>query len=101
MPIDEFTSEPDPSDVLQVAADAALDAFRAHLASAGVPEDGWSVVITAEREESIATAVFLGRDVEDPDEWAAIVFHTQVLHLGATARTLGVQLRVVPIMGQG
>lgn len=102
MRVDEFTHEPDPADVLQLACDAALDALKERLSHEGIESDEYSVVITIDRGRSMATAMHIAGD-SDEDAQPMLAFETQLVHVLASARALGLDLRVVPMMpgGQG
>jgi hypothetical protein len=95
-----FTTEPEPDDVLQVAGNAGLDAIKASLEAHGIDVESYSVVITLERGKSMATVLHLPGD--PGEEYPMAAFETQLLHATATAKGLGLTLRVLPMMpGEG
>lgn len=104
METDKFTNEAQPDDILQVAGDAALDAATTVLNEAGVADEDFSIVVMLNRGKAMATAMHLhgevGGDVfEDEHAAGLLAFETQLIHLRAAARALGLDLHVVPMPG--
>jgi hypothetical protein len=100
--VGEFSDEPQPDDPLQLACDAALEAISERLSREGIGVDEYSVVITIERGRAMATAVHIEGEHDERGN-AVAAFETQLLHAVASARALGLELRVLPMMpgGQG
>lgn len=90
MKADKFTDEPQ-DDPLQLAGGVALSAIRGALR--GFSVDDYSVVITIESGENMATVLHIPGD--DEREPAVAAFEMQLLHAMASARALGLTLRVV------
>lgn len=95
----QFRSEPDGADILQIAGDAALDAIRLLAAQAGIEDRDLSVVISMQSPDGMATALHLPGEPEEKD-FPQVAFEIQLLHTLASARAIGLDLRIVHI-GQG
>ena len=95
---DEFTTEPQPDDPLQLAGDAALKAITAALDEHGIDENDFSAVISLGHGEDLATIVHAPHTEEE--NFAVIAFEIQLMHAVFSAKALGLSLNVINV-GQG
>jgi hypothetical protein len=101
MRVGPFNQRPQEDDPLQIAGEMALEAIKATLGYAGMDSDTYSVVITLEHGRHAATILHLPGDPSE-EEYPERALEIQLLHASATAKGLGLELRVLPMMpGEG
>lgn len=92
----EFTDEADHNDVLQEAGDVALKAATAYLEHEGIDE--FSIVMTIEADDRLATCLHFWSDVELAD-YPRRALATQLAHARLSAAGMGLRLEVFPFRG--